>query len=118
MGVCSPLHTERTLNRNSITITDKTPLERAEILETTPLFADIHAAAASGGQSAVPADLDTDLHFTAFVQAPSPPSREDGTPVTPEGMRILALDGRLEGPVDRGASTNFLQVRGSVCLCC
>ena len=95
----------------STLVIDKTPLERAEILETTPLFANIHADAASGGQSAVPTDLDTDLHFTCFVQAPSPPAREDGTPATPDQMRVLELDGRRAGPVDRGECKDFLQVR-------
>ncbi|KAI8996383.1 peptidase C12, ubiquitin carboxyl-terminal hydrolase [Trametes punicea] len=73
---------------------DKTPEDRAKILETTPLFANIHAEAASSGQTAVPTDLDTDLHFTCFVQAPAPPARETGTPVTPDGMRLIELDGR------------------------
>ncbi|GLB43457.1 putative ubiquitin carboxyl-terminal hydrolase [Lyophyllum shimeji] len=70
----------------------KTPEERAKHLETTPLFANIHAEAASGGQTAVPTDLDTDLHFTCFVQAGSPGA-----------YRIVELDGRRAGPVDRGA---------------
>ncbi|KAI0331473.1 cysteine proteinase [Cubamyces sp. BRFM 1775] len=88
---------------------DKTPEERAKILETTPLFADIHADAASGGQTAVPTDLDTDLHFTCFVQAPAPPARDNGTPVTQEGMRLIELDGRRVGPIDRGQCNDFLQ---------
>ncbi|KAF8216280.1 peptidase C12, ubiquitin carboxyl-terminal hydrolase [Mycena galopus ATCC 62051] len=78
---------------------DKTPEERANLLETTPLFADIHAQAATAGQSAVPTDLDTNLHFTCFVAAPSP----DGT-----GLRVVELDGRRNGPVDRGACHNLL----------
>ncbi|KAI0763786.1 cysteine proteinase [Trametes elegans] len=88
---------------------DKTPEERAKILETTPLFANIHADAASGGQTAVPTDLDTDLHFTCFVQAPAPPAREQGTPVAPDGMRVIELDGRRIGPIDRGQSADFLK---------
>ncbi|OJT09820.1 hypothetical protein TRAPUB_13690 [Trametes pubescens] len=87
---------------------DKTPEERAKILETTPLFANIHADAASGGQTAVPADLATDLHFTCFVRAPSPPSQEEGTPASPDGMRLIELDGRRVGPIDRGPCTDFL----------
>ncbi|KAM5532877.1 hypothetical protein V8D89_013429 [Ganoderma adspersum] len=89
---------------------DKTPLERAEILETTPLFANIHADAASGGQSAVPANLDTDLHFTCFVQAPSVSSTGTDAPVeeTESEMRLVELDGRRTGPIDRGVSKNFL----------
>lgn len=48
----------------------KTPLERAHILEHTSLFAEIHAELAASGQTPTPTDLDTDLHFTCFVQAP------------------------------------------------
>ncbi|KAJ6518653.1 hypothetical protein C8R45DRAFT_948827 [Mycena sanguinolenta] len=77
----------------------KTPAERAKLLETTPLFADIHAQAASTGQSAVPTELDTNLHFTCFVSAPS----SAGT-----GMRVIELDGRRNGPIDRGACTDLL----------
>jgi len=77
--------------------TDKTPEERAKILESTPLFANIHASAASAGQTAVPDDLDTNLHFTCFVQAP--------------GMRLIELDGRRTGPVDRGECDDLLRVR-------
>ncbi|PIL25023.1 hypothetical protein GSI_12911 [Ganoderma sinense ZZ0214-1] len=87
---------------------DKTPLERAKILETTPLFANIHADAASGGQSVVPANLDTDLHFTCFVQAPSVLSTETEAPAEGNGMRLVELDGRRTGPIDRGESNNFL----------
>ncbi|KAJ6621320.1 peptidase C12 ubiquitin carboxyl-terminal hydrolase 1 [Mycena sp. CBHHK59/15] len=83
---------------------EKTPEERAKLLETTPLFANIHAQAASSGQSAVPTDLDTNLHFTCFVQAPSSrgPDSEGST------MRVVELDGRRAGPIDRGDCTNFL----------
>ncbi|KAJ7224439.1 hypothetical protein GGX14DRAFT_513286 [Mycena pura] len=83
---------------------DKTPEERAKLLETTPLFADIHAQAASSGQTAVPTSLDTNLHFTCFVAAPSGrgPGSED------LGMRIVELDGRRAGPIDRGKCTNLL----------
>ncbi|KAI0741439.1 cysteine proteinase [Daedaleopsis nitida] len=86
---------------------DKAPLERAKILETTPLFANIHASAASGGQSAIPTNLDTDLHYTCFVQAPAPPSREEG--ISTSQHRVLELDGRREGPIDRGEVTDFLK---------
>lgn len=88
---------------------DKTPLERAEFLESTDLFADIHAALATGGQTAVPTDLDTDLHFTCFVQAPEASAREAEIPT--DKRRLIELDGRRAGPVDRGASTDFLKVR-------
>ncbi|TFY83300.1 hypothetical protein EWM64_g714 [Hericium alpestre] len=85
----------------------KTPEERAHLLETTPLFADIHADAASSGQTAPPENLDTDLHFTCFVQAPTASARETQTE-TGE-MRIIELDGDRDGPIDRGKSTDFLK---------
>lgn len=75
-----------------------TPDKRAKLLETTSLFADIHAEAATAGQTEVPRDLDTDLHFTCFVE-----SAHDGT-----GSRVIELDGRRKGPVDRGQCTNLL----------
>ncbi|KAG6854543.1 hypothetical protein C0991_005455 [Blastosporella zonata] len=77
---------------------DKTPEERATLLETTPLFANIHADAASSGQTVVPDNLDTDLHFTCFVRAPA----VRGEPESPGGHRVIELDGRRVGPVDRG----------------
>ena len=79
----------------------RTPLERAELLENTELFASIHSSAAQSGQSEIPQDLNTDLHFCAFVQAPSP---IDGK------LRLLELDGRRAGPVDRGPSDHLLTV--------
>ncbi|KAF7309659.1 Ubiquitin carboxyl-terminal hydrolase [Mycena indigotica] len=84
---------------------DKTPDQRAKLLETTPLFGDIHAEAASGGQSAVPTDLDTNLHFTCFVEAPAGRGPESEA----TGMRLVELDGRRKGPVDRGECTDFLK---------
>ncbi|KAI0343185.1 peptidase C12 ubiquitin carboxyl-terminal hydrolase 1 [Trametopsis cervina] len=89
---------------------DKTPEERAKLLETTPLFADIHAEAAAGGQTAAPSANDrVDLHFTCFVQAPSPPAREDGIEADEEHHRLIELDGRRGGPVDRGVCKNLLE---------
>ena len=87
---------------------DKSPLERSKLLETTSLFANIHAEAASSGQTSVPVNLDTDLHFTCFVQAPEAASRETETPT--KTMRLIELDGRRAGPVDRGECTNLLAV--------
>ena len=88
---------------------DKTPEERAHLLETTTLFADIHAEAAAAGQTAPPsAEEHVDLHFTCFVQAPSPPSREEGIDVTDEGHRLIELDGRRSGPIDRGVCIDLL----------
>ncbi|KAJ3559277.1 hypothetical protein NM688_g435 [Phlebia brevispora] len=89
---------------------DKTPEERAKLLETTPLFADIHAEAAAAGQTAPPsAEEKVDLHFTCFVQAPSPPAREEGIDVPPEGHRLIELDGRRVGPIDRGVCKDLLR---------
>lgn len=96
---------------HACTFADKTPLERAKFLETTDIFANIHAAAAASGQSAVPENLDTDLHFTCFVQAPEASARETET-VTGE-FRLIELDGRRAGPVDRGKSTDLLKVRAT-----
>jgi ubiquitin carboxyl-terminal hydrolase L3 len=89
---------------------DKTPLERAALLERTPLFANIHAEMASEGQSAVPPNLDTDLHFTCFVRAPSAESRR--SEVTGHDWRVIELDGSRDGPVDHGPCTDkdFLKV--------
>jgi Ubiquitin carboxyl-terminal hydrolase, family 1 len=87
----------------------KTPTERAKLLETTPLFANIHADAAAAGQTSVPENLDTDLHFTCFVQAPEPGPRQTAT--STKTMRLIELDGRRAGPVDRGVCTDLLRVR-------
>ncbi|KAF8074775.1 cysteine proteinase [Lyophyllum atratum] len=75
----------------------KKPDEIAKHLETTPLFANIHAEAASGGQTQAPTDLETTLHFTCFIQAPAVRG-----PGGPGEYRVIELDGRREGPVDRG----------------
>jgi len=89
---------------------EKTPEERSKLLETTPLFADIHAEAAASGQTAAPsADERVDLHFTCFVQAPSPPLREEGIDAKGDEHRLIELDGRRGGPVDRGVCKNLLE---------
>jgi ubiquitin carboxyl-terminal hydrolase L3 len=82
------------------------PDERAKLLETTDLFATAHAEAASGGQSAVPADLKTDEHFVAFVLAPD----ADPDSTDSEGKRLIELDGTRATPVDHGAATDLLRV--------
>lgn len=87
---------------------DKTPLERAKILEDTSLFEEIHTSAASSGQTEVPEDLDTDLHFTCFVRAPEASARATETDAL--GWRVIELDGGRNGPIDRGKCTNLLQV--------
>ncbi|KAI9453389.1 peptidase C12 ubiquitin carboxyl-terminal hydrolase 1 [Lactarius psammicola] len=86
---------------------NKTPEERAEFLESTKIFADIHAATAAEGQTTIPADLDTDLHFTCFVQAPEASARE--VEIETDKQRLIELDGRRAGPVDRGESTDLLK---------
>lgn len=101
----------------------KTPEERAHLLETTPLFANIHLETAGSGQTAVPSNLDTDLHFTCFVEAPeaefrerakhaTDPAKKDKVPVNAEGSgtRLIELDGTRGGPIDRGECKNFLVV--------
>jgi len=76
-----------------------TPEKRADLLANTELFASIHASTASTGQSSVPANMETDFHFCAFVQAPRSSDKE---------LRLIELDGRRAGPVDRGPSTELL----------
>ncbi|KAF8720437.1 hypothetical protein AX14_010970 [Amanita brunnescens Koide BX004] len=91
---------------------DKTPLERAQLLETTPLFTNIHAEMAAEGQTSPPSDLDTDLHFTCFVAAPSEAKREaliSGLSAAKSGMRLIELDGGRNGPIDRGKCDNLLK---------
>jgi len=99
----------------------KTPDERAKILETTPSFAKLHAEFAEGGESRVPADLQTDLHYTCFVAAPEAEFRDRAgaaVGVSDEefnkledttGMRLVELDGTREGPVDRGECKDLLK---------
>ena len=94
------------INLWSSPISDKTPLGRANFLESRPLC-NIHAAAAAGGQTAVPADLDTDLHFTCFVQAPEASARE--VEIATGERRLIELDWppsgacrsrRVDGPAE------------------
>lgn len=74
---------------------ERTPEERGKLLEETTLFAKAHVEAATSGQSEVPApdSLDTDLHFTCFVVAPSPEVKV---------LHLIELDGRRAGPIDHG----------------
>ncbi|EAL23515.1 hypothetical protein CNBA1620 [Cryptococcus deneoformans B-3501A] len=76
-----------------------TGLERAKLLDETTFFTEAHTSAASTGQSVVPTDLDVDEHFIAFVEGVD----EKGE------KRIVELDGGRNGPLDRGASNNFLE---------
>lgn len=103
---------------------DKTPLERSALLATTPLFASIHSSAATAGQTdASTADMETNLHFTAFVRAPAPSARaherkvagdaefvvEPGETAENVEWRLIELDGRREGPIDRGKCDDLLK---------
>ena len=54
------------------------------------------------------------MHFTCFVQAPEASARE--AEVTTNKRRLIELDGRRAGPVDRGESTDLLKVRPA-CRC-
>jgi len=95
---------------------DKTPEERAALLERATIFTDIHAETAQAGQSAP--HLDTDLHFVCFVAAPDADihriaageaTEEDvGEDEGETGMRLVELDGRRPGPVDHGVCTDLL----------
>jgi len=102
---------------------EKTPEERAHLLETTPLFANIHAETADSGQtSASAADMNTDLHFTVFVTAPEAEFREiaatdpghsatmpDAGLEKTTGKRVIELDGGRVGPIDRGECKDLLR---------
>lgn len=79
-----------------------TPEQRAKLLEETDLFATAHRAAAAGGQSTMPQNLNTDYHFVAFVRAPDA--------LDTKKHRIIELDGRRSGPVDLGESNDLLAV--------
>ena len=96
-------------------------MERAEILSTTPLFAKIHTESASSKLNQTAPILDTELHFTCFVEAPEAQFRQiardrDGKDAEEDiekereevarqpgtGMRLVELDGRRNGPIDHG----------------
>ncbi|KAI6001923.1 hypothetical protein EDD15DRAFT_2158060 [Pisolithus albus] len=86
----------------------KTPVECSTLLATTPLFASIHSSAAMAGQTdASTADMHTTLHFTVFVRAPAASARAH----EPDNVewRLIELDGRREGPIDRGKCGDLLK---------
>ncbi|KAG2018694.1 ubiquitin C-terminal hydrolase L3, variant 2 [Coprinopsis cinerea AmutBmut pab1-1] len=96
---------------------DKTPEERADLLQSRTLFSDIHAESAQEGQT-IP-DVNTDLHFTCFVAAPDADIRKVATgEESPDqvstggdgdtGLRLVELDGRRPGPIDHGVCTDLL----------
>ena len=94
------------------TFKDKTPLERAKLLENDTLFKNIHADTAKTGQTAPPEDLDVDLHFTCFVEAPDASVRTSKDAAY--SRRLIELDGGRDGPMDHGPVKDFLKVRNSV----
>lgn len=104
-------------------------MERAKILSTTPLFAKVHTESASSELNQTAPDLDTELHFTCFVEAPEADIRwiardRDGKDAEEDlekereevarkpgtGMRLVELDGRREGPIDHGECKDLLKV--------
>ena len=107
-GAPGPIFLEVQLTRN--TSTAKTPLERAKLLlENTSPFKNIHAETAVTGQTAPPPDLNVDLHFTCFVEAPDASVR---APASGQySKRLIELDGSRDGPMDHGVVDNFLKVR-------
>jgi len=107
---------------------DKTPLERAQILSTTPLFAKVHTESASSKLNQTAPKLDTELHFTCFVEAPEADirwiardrdgkdaeedfekEREEVAHKSGTGMRLVELDGRRGGPIDHGECNDLLR---------
>jgi len=97
------------LTRN--TFIGKTPLERAKLLENTSSLKNIHASTAVTGQTAPPRDLNVDLHFTCFVEAPDALVRTSAS--GQYSKRLIELDGNRDGPMDHGPVDDFLKVRNS-----
>jgi len=85
----------------------KTPFERAKLIENAPLFKNIHAETASTGQTAPPEDLNVDLHFTCFVEAPDASVRTSAS--GEYSKRLIELDGSRDGPMDHGPVDDFLK---------
>ncbi|KAL7421593.1 ubiquitinyl hydrolase 1 [Cryptotrichosporon argae] len=76
-----------------------TGVERAKLLDEATFFSHAHTAAAQAGQSAVPHDLDVDLHFIAFIAGVNGAGEK----------RVVELDGGRGGPLDRGPCTDLLR---------
>ena len=114
-------------------------MERAKILSSTPLFAKVHTESASSKLNQTAPELNTELHFTCFVEAPEADirwiardrdggaggggatteedfekEREEVAQKSGTGMRLVELDGRREGPVDHGECKDFLKVSSFV----
>ncbi|KAI0277028.1 ubiquitin carboxyl-terminal hydrolase [Russula aff. rugulosa BPL654] len=74
---------------------------------TNPTSSQISMLPPQPAPNCVPDNLDTDLHFTLFVQAPDASARE--AEVATDERRLIELDGGRAGPVDRGKSTDLLK---------
>jgi len=88
-------------------VINKTAAERGKLLEETDVFHTIHEQMAKRGQSAIPRNNDTDLHYTVFVSAPEGSQPEDLNAGKEQrddapSQRVLELDGRRPVPVDHG----------------
>jgi ubiquitin carboxyl-terminal hydrolase L3 len=123
----APFSPMSSLQKFIIECKDKTPVERAKALATTSLFANIHAESASSTLNQTTPIMDTELHFTCFVEAPEADFRriarnrdgedaEEREKETEEvargsgtGMRVIELDGRREGPIDHGECKDLLK---------
>ncbi|CEP11176.1 hypothetical protein [Parasitella parasitica] len=69
--------------------------ERAELLENSKELAELHASAATEGQTAAPcADDSIDLHFICFIEV---------------GEHLYELDGRKAFPINHGKCTNLVE---------
>ena len=81
--------------------------------------------------------MDTELHFTCFVEAPEADfrriardrdggdaeedlekEREEAARGSGTGMRLIELDGRREGPIDHGECKDLLKVSYSFSSFC
>jgi len=56
-------------------------------------------------------DLNVDLHFTCFVEAPDASVRTLAS--GPYSKRLIELDGSRDGPMDHGLVDDFLKVRNN-----
>lgn len=79
-----------------------TPQERGKLLESDSAFEDVHEEVAKEGQTRVPSRHEkVDLHFVAFVHY---------------GGTLYELDGRRNGPVSHGATTEETLLEDSIAV--
>jgi len=73
---------------------NKSPEERAKLLEEDDALAEAHKSAGEAGQTRAPRpEEDVKLHFICYVQ---------------RNGRLYELDGRMASPIDHGPSNNLL----------